>query len=361
MPEQKLGKARLLLFSLIAAAGFFAASELSLRLVHFRFQRSLSYMQFGYPSKIELHRVFIADPELLFRMKPGSSFGTLFGSLNRQGFRGKDFEKAKPAGLIRIACLGDSVTFGIPGYTYPDMLKQILNRNQPGEKFQVYNFGVPGYSSWQGKRLLGQVISEYHPEVIVIFYGWNDHWLARGFSDHEQKVKKDVPLILLRDELSGLRVYQLLNKVIAQAAIKFSKTGQDKLRVPLDQYRANLKEMIQAAASNRASVILTTAPAGLGLGPLPDYLEAIGFIRQGQDLQQLHETYNQAVRSSAGAEGAQLVDLDLIFKERGVKNLFDRPEKDIIHPNRAGIELIAESIAGAIIKSNADIKKEGNR
>ncbi len=348
-----------IIFSALAVLAFFAGLEIALRLAGFRYQRNLSYMQFGYPNRTELHQVFIPDPNLLFRMKPGYDFGEGFNPLNREGFRGKDFEKENPAGVFRIACLGDSVTFGTPEGSYPEMLEEILSREIPGKIFQVYNFGIPGYSSWQGKILLNQVFREYHPDLVIIFYGWNDLWLARGFSDSEQVIRGDLGLIKIRDRLSRFRTYQLLNQTAAAAAQKFSRPPPEKFRVPLPQSRKDFSEMVGAAQEKSALIILATAPAGFGIGPLPDYFEYLGFVKNAESLEQIHNRYNLVVRKAAAESGAPLVDLDLIYKEQGVKNFFDRPDQDIIHPNRAGLMLMARSLAAAVTKTiNGSGEKE---
>jgi lysophospholipase L1-like esterase len=346
-----LSRARQLFFSVTVVVVFFGGVEIFLHLIHFHYQRNLSYMEFGYPNRVELHQVFELDPELLFRMKPGYDFGPGFGPLNHQGFRGADFKKEKPEAVLRVACLGDSVTFGTMEGAYPEMLDQILKLIQTGHAFQVYNFGVPGYSSWQGRRLLKEVIAQYRPDLVVIFYGWNDLWLAKGFSDDEQSARREVPITKLRDQLSKLRTYQLLNRAVAAAQTRVKKDQTEKFRVPFDKYQSNLAEMARLAKASGAKVIIATRPAGFGLMPLPDFFSYLGFTKDGEDLTGVHDRYNQAARRAAKENGAALLDLDLIFRERGVKNFFDRPDKDIIHPNRAGLELIAESAAQAIISS----------
>ena len=361
MPEEKMKTSRAIVYCILVVLGFFVGAELCLRAVGFRYQRNLSYLQFGYPNQVELHQVFELDPKLIFRMKPGYDFGEGFEPLNRQGFRGKDFIAQKPLGVLRIACLGDSVTFGSAEGSYPALLEQILNKKAGEKKFQVYNFGVPGYTSYQGRWLFEEVLEKYHPDLAVVFYGWNDHWLAKGFTDSEQKVEvEEGGLIQLRNALAHLRLYQFLNWLIAHlnSAI-FPK--KEKFRVPIEEYDKNLKEMIQLARAHNCQLILATSPAGFGLAPLPDYLEYLGFIKKGEDLAQLHERYNQVVRKVAKAENVPLVDLDLIFRSQGVKNFFQNPEKDIIHPNRKGMELIANSVAGKIFQVLSSANKEGGQ
>jgi lysophospholipase L1-like esterase len=60
----------------------------------------------------------------------------------------------KPPGVFRIACVGDSVTFGFnvdDADTYPQLLAQQLERAHPG-RFQVLNFGIPGVVAARTRR-----------------------------------------------------------------------------------------------------------------------------------------------------------------------------------------------------------------
>src|SRR3989344_8534600 len=63
--------------------------------------------------------------------------------------RDKDFKAEKPAGIIRVGMLGDSVTFG-QGIANPeDRFSNILQKNlqEGGINAEVYNLGVSGLDS----------------------------------------------------------------------------------------------------------------------------------------------------------------------------------------------------------------------
>ena len=359
MPEAKLKIVKSLTFSILVIIIFFGGLEFSLRIKGFRYERRLSYLEFGYPNRKELHQVFELDQKLIFRMKPGYDFGLGFKPLNQQGFYGDDFKQEKPEGVLRIACLGDSVTFGRPEGNYPEILKEILNQAGLGKEFQVYNFGVPGYSSWQGKNLLGMVLKEYKPDWVIISYVWNDHWRARGFSDSEQVLRSEPTLVKFRDLISYLRIYQLVNWSMVKLGVS---AGEEKFRVPINEYRENLKEMVEMGKNGGAKIIFATAPSGIGLAQLPDYFEHLGFLKKGDSLPELHNQYNQVLLKVAKEQGVEILDLDLLFQKNGVKNFFDHPDKDIIHPNRKGLELMAEAISEIVIQElKEDLKKEGKK
>jgi len=351
----KPGRLRRAAFALLPALLLLAGTELVLRALHFHFQREAGYMQFAYPSPTELQQVFLSDPQLLWRMKPGFDFGQGYPRLNPQGFRGPEFSAAKAPGTFRIACLGDSVTFGIPTTDYPALLQAQLAQRWPDKKIEVLNYGVPGYSSLQGLRLLASQVLPLHPDVVVIFFGWNDHWLVQGFSDDEQKVGGSWLRLRLRDELSRLRVYQALN--LALSKLRPAAARQEKLRVPADRYRANLQAMIRACRAKGMRSVLVTAPAGFGLAPLPDFFTALGFIHANSELAPLHRQYNGIVREVGRAEGAPVDDLEMVFEQNGVQNLFAHPDRDIIHPNPKGLELMAQSLTRLILNLPPETRK----
>jgi len=79
---------------------------------------------------------------------------------------------------IRVACLGDSITFGVgatPGNSYPDQLERML-----GDPFDVRNFGHSGAAVAKGEKHNIWGTKEYnmallfHPDVVVILLGTND-------------------------------------------------------------------------------------------------------------------------------------------------------------------------------------------
>ena len=90
------------------------------------------------------------NPVLRYELAPGAPDGDTV--LNRDGMRDREFPLAKPPGTFRIACIGDSITFGFgidhPADTYPQRLESLLNSycGSSSQRFEVLNFGVPGYN-----------------------------------------------------------------------------------------------------------------------------------------------------------------------------------------------------------------------
>src|SRR5262249_47216425 len=67
-------------------------------------------------------------------------------ALNDEGFRSAPFTAKRP-GVLRIACIGDSWTFGMnvdQDRTYPARLDALLRAQAGGREVEVMNFGILG-------------------------------------------------------------------------------------------------------------------------------------------------------------------------------------------------------------------------
>jgi lysophospholipase L1-like esterase len=127
----------------------------------------------GFPHK--------ADPLLGYRLIPGfrgECSGWLgnpqkpkfYVEVNNQGFRSSSDYRLHTAGQNEpqnVLLLGDSMVFGL--YTNQDAIfSEVLNRRQ-GDYFFI-NTGVSGYSTTQEYLLLKQIIDQYAPIAVFLFY-----------------------------------------------------------------------------------------------------------------------------------------------------------------------------------------------
>ena len=100
--------------------------------------------------------------------------------INEMGFRDRERRYDKPADVVRIAVLGNSWTEALQvplEKTYEAVLEQLLNERGcfPGDRVEVLNFGVAGYSTAQELLLLQQEVWKYHPDVVLLaFYSARD-------------------------------------------------------------------------------------------------------------------------------------------------------------------------------------------
>ncbi len=289
---------------------------------------------------------FQKDHSLFWKLRPNIKEGTEFlvaGSYrtNSMGLRGEEISALPTAVRTRIACFGNSCTFGWrlqEAETYEQQLERKLNARSGAAQFQVINCGVPGYSSLQGLRMLKEYLPILRPEIVTICYGWNDHWAA-GF-DIEDKDQRTAPQCVLnvQNSLSKSYLYRSIKYLLLA---KYEKTQQYQFdrqsihyRVSLDDFAVNLRDIIAFCRSNGVQPILLTAPIG---DPDPTVTNP---------MEVYHERYNQMVRGVAGENGAPLVDAAALFT--GHPEYFDDPKADFIHYNAKGAERIAAALADAI-------------
>jgi hypothetical protein len=102
--------------------------------------------------------------------------------LSADGFRDVMHTQAKPAGVTRIALLGDSATEGLQvplEKTYGRVLEQSLNHDaensKSGKRFEVMNFGCSGYSTGQQLFQYERQVRNYHPDIVVLMYNRGDN------------------------------------------------------------------------------------------------------------------------------------------------------------------------------------------
>jgi lysophospholipase L1-like esterase len=199
-------------------------------------------------------------------------------AINSDGFRTPEFG-AKRAGVIRIACVGDSWTFGMPvnqDETYPSRLAARLRDAHPDQRYEVMNFGVLGYSSFQGLQLLRTRVLDLQPDVVAIGFGMNDSEVA-GYRDRDM-VGGAPPSAMsrIKDAAKDLESYKLLQYIAL--ALRFhpkpmgdylvedgNDTGSGSTdystvepwtRASPHDYEQNVREMIRLSTSRGARVVL---------------------------------------------------------------------------------------------------------
>lgn len=130
------------------------------------------------------------DEELMWEYRPYGVFeDSKLGykiKTNRYGFRDNDYESvAKPAGVYRVAFIGDSTTLGLKVKEEDIFVKEferIANKRIRGEKLQALNFGIDGYNTIQIYELLKSKVLAFSPDKVVYALNLNDFdlWDASG-------------------------------------------------------------------------------------------------------------------------------------------------------------------------------------
>ncbi|HKE01134.1 MAG TPA: hypothetical protein VKE69_09000, partial [Planctomycetota bacterium] len=119
------------------------------------------------------------DPRFGFRLVPGQRAidHGIAVELNSLGFRDREWgdpAASRPAGSMRVALLGNSVTFGLrvrAEETWGRVLEERLRAARPAE---VMNFAVPGWVLEQMARAYEDVVRPFRPDVVVFTSFPND-------------------------------------------------------------------------------------------------------------------------------------------------------------------------------------------
>ena len=307
---------RLIGFNALTVAVLLILIELGLRLFGFQFALDPPHIEFGWPYPAALESYLLSDPDLLW----------VTPEYPEQVAAAQDLQPS-------IAFMGDSVTYiG----QYGERIRSIITARYPSSNFTYINLAVPGWSTYSGLQQLQRDILPIRPRSIAIQYGWNDHWNYFGLQD------KDAARFLAPQvALSQMRTAQLVNK--AFLARQQGSAVPRQARVPLNDFRANLRKMIRIARDNDIIPILLTAPTSHQIGQEPPYL-ADRWLTNLEDLVPLHQQYVQAVQEVAAAENVLLVDLYQEFNQLPRQDLERLFKSDGIHLTPAGYQMIAELI-----------------
>ncbi len=101
-------------------------------------------------------------------------------------------------GKIKIACVGDSITRGTNGKSYPEYLQKLL-----GSDYEVMNFGQGGTTAQTGGYMRLPEVDGYNfayvnqpeyraslasePDIVIIMFGTNDTKMQNWFYDYDYK------------------------------------------------------------------------------------------------------------------------------------------------------------------------------
>ncbi len=246
-------------------------------------------------------------------------------------------KEEKTPNEYRILTLGDSSTYGLgvdTDETYSYYLEKILKQEKLKKDIKVFNFGFPGYSSFQGLLFLEKYIETIEPDYIIAWFGANDTCFAPFYSDREFYYKENTfPLLVTIHKFlyQKLKCYRLLRNInlfylrkkVTQSFYSPLDVEYKKRRVTSDEFRKNLFNMQAIARKNKANILF-----------LWHCWEHKNMLQRNQDYKPI-EPY-----------------LDLYIVYSSEDNEATSYILDGIHPNKKGHELIAENLAVQIIRNS---------
>jgi len=249
--------------------------------------------------------------------------------INRWGMRDRDYERAKPDGVYRIACLGASYLMagGVgENETFENVAEARLNAEAAGSAsgagvspIEILNFGVDGYSALERLAALEDRVLPFAPDAVFCF---------------PQTVEKQVAVhrleVMLRDGID-LR-YDALRDIAKRAGVD-TRTGPKTARRRLAPYASEIPRWSYAEFARVC--------AAHGARPVWIFLPRVTEKESPEEIAEL-----EAMAREAGFTILSLADT---FEGQDVRALHLAPWD--FHPNRAGHELIGNRLYDAVAKS----------
>ena len=208
--------------------------------------------------------LFVSNPNETgsYRLKPNLDIVTSIGSkkftirTNSFGMRWHEISKRKRSGVVRIAFIGDSYTFGEWADRVENSFVGVFDSLLNKDEFEVLNFGVGGYGLNDMKLQLEEEILQFDIDYLVLMFfngndfrdtylGINKYVIRDGVALWDTiNINQKIPLphrrhkimlddITVKDALLGyiknFMIYQRINALFTRkqtASLKFSTSNE---------------------------------------------------------------------------------------------------------------------------------------
>lgn len=222
-------------------------------------------------------------PVSFFVRPPSSDFYTTNQKFAWQFFSRKTVLKPflfsvaakKPAGTLRICILGESEAMGTPdpAFSFGRILETMLQRQYPQAKFEVMNAAMRGINSHVIRRIAREC-ARHEVDAFIIYMGNNEVVGIHAPSAGSPSWTQSLTLIRAGEWARRTRLGQLLAGVMAPGPEGHAQDMEyfRAHRLPADDplreknsenFRANLDDILDAAAASGAKMILSTVAVNL--------------------------------------------------------------------------------------------------
>ena len=296
--------------------------------------------------------IFEGDPLLLWRLKPNLNHAIwdfTVVSTNAQSFRADYPIGAKPAGTLRIVCLGDSVTFGyrVPPVwpdkptdynpewlPFPMLLEKELRKANPNRHIEVFPMAVPGYTSYQGLAWLRRDIELLQPDMVMASFGWNDVSMS-DLPDRDTINTRWFP-VAGRWLIDHSQAFAYATRWYRSRGGPPQSAHTPVPRVSETEYVENFKSIVNLARDHGASVIVIGAP----------YRDS----KTNPPEAQLMTRYRTALKSAM--QQSQTPYLEILELTEAAGGVNEGWFGELIHPNHLGHRLMASEILKLIAQQH---------
>jgi lysophospholipase L1-like esterase len=285
-------------------------------------------------------------------------------TINPAGYRGELLEAQPREGVLRIATLGDSSTFGLEvgaDQTWSAQLAlELIGRGMPTE---VLNAGVVGHTIRQGIERYKALVRDYRPQIVIAAFGAvNDHIMSRDMADAE-KIARRVAYSRWDALRDGARLHVRILHLVGFLVEKLRGLDRRQLR---EEFRALRKEMralekemgkVDWPGTRRVSV----EDFSKSLAELDDMVRADGarlvlvsmFRHPDKEAESpVLLLYNRAVERVASERNLPFFDVrDMMDKQFFIGRTWDDMFIDHYHPSVRGHTVIAKGLAELLRKT----------
>ena len=186
---------------------------------------------------------------------------------NSLGMRMHEIKKENPQKKIRVAILGDSITFGWG-------LKEEQNcasslQQKLGDRYEVLNFSGPDYTAFHGLQQYEAIVKPLAPDILVLAYGLYDSYEAKltekdNFDLLTQNKILHTPGRLSRtlDRFSFVmhafhqRQYRQGTEKYESILTQKANEAGWKRKVPAEEFESCLSSIIKDQQSRKGNVVL---------------------------------------------------------------------------------------------------------
>lgn len=372
---------RKLVFSLITLAALLLLLEVVARVVWWRLEARAFEVRHARGETAlrndDINFMKLADGTFGYVLKPGFKRGQV--EVNADGFAQIDrIPLTKRSGTVRLAAMGESTTQGSNAHNanYPVFLSHIIGQHgRDYSHVEVINAGVPGWVSDQVALWSEKKVSQYAPDLVVLYVGWNDFQAYAPVeqphteSYFESAYGKTQFLV----DSSPLKLVSLSSALYDYAARKLARVnrppqgaasaprgdGELPYASPAEvNYRFYLTSLDKIVAAFRRSnpnvKIAICTLVGRWPGTIVQFNEddgAVGWMRgHGLDREQAAATlarFNDLIRNYAKSRDLLLIDAAAAFSTLDRARL----QGDFAHLTPEGYELLAEVIYDGLLRA----------
>lgn len=271
-------------------------------------------------------------------------FGEII-STDDMGFRISASANSWDKSKIRLAVMGASPSFGWGVDNQSTYSSKIAEYSM--NQVSVKNFSQIGYSSFQGTKLVSEVLKS-RPTHVLITYVINDLDYYRFFysqnkSDKEVQTKSKL-LIALRNYTKQLYLPKIIINLLRTKNTE--KVSLDRVtRVSEKDYLLNIGKIVSQVTKKGITPVLAKFPVNM---PIQENI--------GEDIKKIQNSkirirakkYNKLLEKYSKENNVKLIDLTKIVTEKK-EYLFLDPNGDTIHPNKIGHKYFAKEILKNIL------------